>query len=461
MSVSTELTRPIYWAPGGELQPFLRQTTYVWFALALAVCGYGIYRRIRLWRQGREEVCFDQPGRRLMQFMRDVIAQGKVLRARRQRDPKPHSQYAAWMHGLIFYGFLALFFGTSIVGLADYNIVNVYRGWFYAFVTVICEIGGVALFVGLVMGVARRSRLPNEFEHALDYSALYVLLALLVVQGFFIEGLRLAVQPAPVDAVYSFVGALFAKAFPANLSPASSENIYAVLWYSHMLTTMAFVALVPFTRAMHIVTASLNLYTRRLEPMVLLPTMDFENAEAEYFGPQKITDFSWKDLLSFDSCTNCRRCTDICPANAVGKALDPRAVILKLRDSMLVESHFPQRANATAETAAAGNESSTSLLYESGRITHEEIWACTNCGGCVNECPVGINQMRSIMELRRYQTLTLGEVPPAAAKAIENIKQHKNPWGVSAEDRFKWAEGLEIPIITGDSPEVEWLYYVG
>jgi Fe-S oxidoreductase/nitrate reductase gamma subunit len=460
-SVATaELTRQIYWAPSGELAGALHKSTYLWLALAVAVAGWGIYKRVRMWRMGKPEASFDRPFDRTLLFMRYVMAQGKVLRKRRMRSER-HSPYAAWMHGLIFYGFLALVFATTMVAFKEYGIVDLYRGWFYAFTSVVAELGGVALFVGLVMGVMRRSTNnavgghrpqgnEKDFKHALDYSVLYALLAVLTVQGFLIEGMRLAVQENPVDKGWSFVGTAFSWLFPV-MSESVAQNTYAGLWYFHMVTTMAFVAVVPYTRAMHIVTASLNLFTQRLEPRVRLPKMDFENAEAEYFGPQKVLDFSWRDLLDFDSCTECRRCTDICPANAVGKPLDPRQVILKLRDSMLVEAQLPQDKRNAEEN----------YLYESGRITHDEIWACTNCGGCVNECPVGIDQLRAIMQLKRYQTLTLGEVPPSAGKAIENIKQHNNPWGVSHADRFKWAEGLDVPVLTGDSPEVEYLYYVG
>lgn len=458
---TAELTRQIYWSPSGGLADLLHQTTYIWLAVALAVAGYGVYRRVAIWRLGKPEAAFDKPFDRTLLFMRYVMAQGKVLRKRRMRSER-HSSYAAWMHGLIFYGFLALVFATTMVALKEYGIVDLYRGWFYAFTSVVAEVGGLALMVGLVMGVFRRSA-PNEtggrrpegvgkdFQHSMGYTILYALLAILCLQGFLIEGLRLAVQENPPDAGWSFVGSAFALLFPSDMSQTTAENTYAAMWYFHMVTTMAFIAAVPYTRAMHIVTASLNLFTQRLEPKVLLPKMDFENTESEYFGPQKILDFTWRDLLDFDSCTECRRCTDICPANAVGKALDPRQIILKLRDSMLVEAQLP----------SAKRNAEENYLYESGRITHDEIWACTNCGGCVNECPVGIDQLRSIMQLRRYQTLTLGEVPPSAGKAIENIKQHNNPWGVSHADRFKWAEGLDVPVLTGDSPEVEYLYYVG
>lgn len=455
-TVETELTRQIYWSPSGGLNDILHQSVYIWLIIASAVAGYGIWRRVQLWRMGKPEIAFDKPAERMAQFINNVMGQGRVLRARRMRQNKGHSIYAGLMHGLIFYGFMALAFGTFIVGLQDYGIAKLYSGWFYAFVSVVCELGGLGLAVGLFMGIKRRSAQTElngkpEFKHELDYTILYAILLALTVQGFLLEAFRLSVQENPVDGPWSFVGYALSFIFPRQMSTTTANNVYALLWYSHMLTTMGFVATIPYTKAMHIFTASLNLYTQRLEPSVLMPKIDLENAEAEYFGPRQITDFSWKDLLSFDSCTNCRRCTDICPANAVGKALDPREIILKLRDSMLAEAQFPKE-GASAESK---------YLYENGTITSEEIWACTNCGGCVNECPVGIDQLRTIMDLRRYQTLTLGEVPPTAGKAIENIKQHKNPWGVSHADRFKWAEGLDVPVITGDSPEVEYLYYVG
>lgn len=446
----SELTRKVYWAPQGEIASLMHASTYFWLLVAVVVMAYGIRRYVNVWQVGKPEASFDQPWTRLKFFFRYVIGQSRVLRARRNRDPKPRSLLAAWMHGLIFYGFLALFFGTTVVALDDYGILKIYHGWFYAFVSVVCDAGGLALLLGLGLGLLRQKS-NSEIKRTSSYSLLYLFLFLLVLQGFLLEAFRFSVQVDAPDALYSFVGSALASLYPREMSSEAQQNIYAGLWYTHMLTTMAFVACVPYTRAMHIVTSILNLYTQRLEPKVKLPVMDLENADAEYFGPKKITDFTWRDMLDFESCTECYRCTDICPANAVGKSLDPRSIILKLRDSMRVEAQLPTK------TEGKENEG----LYESGIITHDEIWACTNCGGCTNECPVGIDQLRSIMQLRRYQTLSLGEVPAAAGKAIENVKQYGNPWGISASDRFKWADGLDIPVIAGDSPEVEWLYYVG
>jgi Fe-S oxidoreductase/nitrate reductase gamma subunit len=445
-----ELTRTVYWSPSGTLNEILHQSTYVWLVVAAGIFAYGVWRHVKLWRMGKSEIAFDKPLLRIKFFFKNVIAQARVLRARRERDPKPKSFYAAWMHGMIFYGFLALFFGTTIVALKEYGIVDLYHGWFYAFVKVECQLGGIALATGLFMGIIRRSNKNTKFTHSTGYTLVYIFLFLLVIQGFLLQGFRLAFDHNAPDKTWAFFGALLSTLYPKDMNSQTANQVYTGLWYFHMLTTMGFIASTPYTRGMHIVTSILNLYTQRLETTAKLPKMDFEDDSVEYFGARGITDFSWKDLLSFDSCTECRRCTDICPANAVGKPLDPREVILKMRDSMLVEAHFPKDANKE-----------TNHFYESGKITHDEIWACTNCGGCVNECPVGIDQLRTIMQLKRYQTLTLGDLPASAGKAIENIKQYQNPWGLPNKDRFNWADGLDVPVITGDSPEVEYLYYVG
>ncbi len=338
-----QLTRQIYWSPSGGLNDILHLTTYLWLGVALVIFSYGIWKHVILWRAGKPEVCFDRPIERTILFFRNVIAQAKVLRSRRQRDPKPRSIYAAWMHGLIFYGFFALVFGTTIVALKDYHIVDLYHGWFYAFTKVTCQVGGVALAIGLLLGIFRRSDKNLKFSHSLGYTLLYTFLFLLVLQGFFLQGFRLAFDQMATDKQWGFVGYLFSYLYPKNMAPENANMLYTAMWYFHMLTTMAFIATIPYTRALHIVTASLNLYTQRLTPAVMLAKMDFENAEAEYFGARDIRDFTWKDLLSFDSCTECRRCTDICPANAVLKPLDPREIILKMKNSMTVEALFPKQ----------------------------------------------------------------------------------------------------------------------
>jgi nitrate reductase gamma subunit len=183
------------------------------------------------------------------------------------------------MHGLIFYGFFALVFGTTIVALKEYSIVDLYHGWFYAFVKVTCQVGGVALAIGLLMGIIRRSNKSQNFSHSLGYTLLYSFLFLLVIQGFLLQGFRLAFEQNALDAQWAFVGYLASYLFPKDMNPITANGIYTSLWYFHMVTTMAFIAAIPYTRALHIVTATLNLYTQRITPTVFLAKMDFENAE--------------------------------------------------------------------------------------------------------------------------------------------------------------------------------------
>lgn len=208
-----QLTRQIYWSPSGGLNDILHLTTYLWLAIAMFIFAFGVWKHVKLWRAGKSEVCFDKPIDRLILFFRNVIAQAKVLRSRRQRDPKPRSIYAALMHGFIFYGFFALVFGTTIVALKDYHIVDLYHGWFYAFVKVTCQIGGVALAVGLLMGIYRRTNKNENFKHSLGYTLIYSFLFLLVVQGFLLQGFRLAFEENAVDAHWAFVGKLASLLF--------------------------------------------------------------------------------------------------------------------------------------------------------------------------------------------------------------------------------------------------------
>ncbi len=209
MMLSSELTRQVYWSPAGGLLPWVHMSSYFWLVVALFICFWGIYRRIKIWKMGRQEICFDKPLLRLNLFIKNVLGQARVLRKRTQRGMEPKSLWAAIMHGTIFYGFMALVFGTTIVALKEYGIVDLYRGWFYAFVKIICQLGGFALVIGLGMGVFRRSRKPTEFHHGLDYSVMYILLVLLAVQGFVIQGLRLAVEPSAQDKSFAFFGIVF------------------------------------------------------------------------------------------------------------------------------------------------------------------------------------------------------------------------------------------------------------
>ena len=172
--------------------------------------------------------------------------------------------------------------------------------------------------------------------------------------------------------------------------------------------------------------------------------MDFSNEIAETFGLGKVSELSMKERLDTLACVECGRCTEVCPANLAGKPLDPKLIITKMRDILFSQPQDGEDIN----------------LWESPIYSFNELDSCTTCGACMEECPASIEHVQLIMDLKRYKVLTLGELPPAAADATNKIKKNGNPWGISQDDRFKWADGLDVPVIEGGK-KVDYLYYVG
>jgi Fe-S oxidoreductase len=212
---------------------------------------------------------------------------------------------------------------------------------------------------------------------------------------------------------------------------------------------MLFVASLTHSKFFHILIIPINaLLTPARRGAVLLP-MDFANENAETFGLGKISELTSKQRLDTLACVECGRCTQVCPANLADKPLDPKLIITKMRDFM--EYSVDKTPGAPCEKDIWGDNP----LYASN-----ELDACTTCGACMEECPANIEHVQVIMDLKRYKALTLGDLPPAAADAINKIKKNGNPWGIAQEDRFNWAQGIEVPVIeTGK--KVDYLYYVG
>jgi Fe-S oxidoreductase len=230
------------------------------------------------------------------------------------------------------------------------------------------------------------------------------------------------------------------------------ENAVAVFtgaWWAHVVTILAFAVYLPRTKHLHIVTTLPNVYFRSSRPRGALQMIDdIENKET--FGAANIRDFSWKQLLDGYTCTECGRCSDNCPALATGKTLDPQKIVLDIRDQLLREG--PKLlADAKAETTPPAHW---------GETKPDELWACTTCAACVEACPVTIEHIDKIVDMRRSLTLMEGAAPAEAQRAMTNIERAGNPWGEPRETRGDWAQGLEIPTFA-EKPDAEYLYFVG
>ena len=338
-------TRQIYW-----------NISHIWAMYVLllptvAIAVYGIFRHFSSWRRGLPAARFDRPAMRINLLLKHAVAQRRTAR----------NLYAGIFHQFISYGFVVLTIATTVVALdADFGTA-IMRGNFYLyFQSFTVDLFGALVLLGVAMAAARRYlKRPKKLVYTNE--ATLILLAILVIclQGFLVEGWRIAATNDPWGA-WSPFGNLIARASRPLMSVATLHWAHRGTWWFHLAVSFGFIAWLPYTKMMHVITAPLNIYTANLAPLgASLKNIDFEKTES--FGVNSLDGFTWKDLLDLDACTECGRCTAVCPANAVGKELSPRDIILELRDLKNFEfriSNFGLRNEAlpaNAESSAARN----------------------------------------------------------------------------------------------------------
>ena len=384
-------------------------------------------------------------------FFRTIFFQGKIGR----------SKAVGLTHALIFYGFVILWIATDLVAIHADTPFKIYQGTLYIVVSFLADIAGLMILAGLAAAFYRRYIMRPDYLSATRPNRelyMYSMLLALVLLGYLLEALRIEgtrnaflageqVLFSMKEKVWSPVGWILADVVHSlNWTEETLVSIWQGTWFIHMVNTMAFVALIPYSKFSHMFFIPLNaLVTPKRRGAVLSP-MDFEDESAETFGLGKLSELTSKNKLDLLACVECGRCTQVCPAKDAGKPLDPKLIITKIRD--LSESIHSQK----KDDADLWNDN---RLYQAN-----ELDACTTCGACMEECPAEIEHVNLIMEAKRYKTLTLGEIPPTAADTTNKIKVNGNPWGISQEDRFNWADGMEVPVID-PLKEVDYLYYVG
>jgi Fe-S oxidoreductase/nitrate reductase gamma subunit len=466
--------------------------------LSLIVGLNGILRRSELWLAGNPAPEYTGSWlSRLDDLIQCGVFQKKVVRGK---------SGTAVAHLLVYLGFLVLTFTTTMVFIHHDLGIRIYQGAFYLWVTVFSDIFGVLLLGGVLFFGYRRHVLHADgasFSRNEDY--ILAMLALMVVQGYILEGLRVYVTNDPW-APYSPVGWVVAKGV-WFLTNDQARSIHFLTWWFHTLTVYTFVALFPYTKFFHIFSSPLNLFFSRTErPKGALPfTGDIqalmESGEEFSIGLGTIKDYTWKNLLDLDACTQCGRCQDVCPAYLSGKPLSPKWMILDTRNhayslhaiGALGESKLPKAAVKLDQTLSAqvllpfnavrseegrfvadgAYRAQNPLVQKSVRtlgssadaiisgdvIDPDVFWSCNTCMACVEACPVGINHVDQIVGNRRHMTVMEGKIPHEAQATLRSLESRGNPYG-PAEDRIQWLKGLDVPMLQpGDS--VDYLYWVG
>lgn len=433
MESSLELTREIMW----NIPTWMKISMYAMLAVATGVFLKGLHEKYVFVMQGKSFKELLPKELNFANLLKTIFFQGKVTR----------SPVVAVYHTLIFWGFITLLIATEFVAVHADTPFKIFKGPVYQIVSLIADIGGLAVLLGIAVAFWRRYIKKPDYLSATKPKQelfMYGMLIVLIVIGYALEGIRLHGTGMPIEEkIWSPIGWMVANSIHGfGLGDDTWANIYRVMWFFHMANTMFFVAVIPYTKFFHILAIPVSAIITPPRRGGVMNPMDFNNENAETFGLGKTSELTVKERFDTLACVECGRCTQVCPANLADKPLNPKTIVTKMRDTLLA------------------NPGQDVNLWENPLYASNELDSCTTCGACMEECPSNIEHVQIIMDLKRYKALTLGDLPPAAADATNKVKKNGNPWGIAQEDRFNWAQGLDVPVIEAGK-KVDFLYYVG
>jgi Fe-S oxidoreductase/nitrate reductase gamma subunit len=440
---------------GGIPSP-LRLAFYVVTPLLIVAAGFLFWERVRNYERGapdRRATTAKNVGRRLRDFRAGMYMQTLL------RDPA-----AGVMHSMIYFGFLILFGVTTVLEI-DHQMpesAKFLHGGVYQGFAAVGDAAGVVFLVGICWALVRRYvqrpyriRIKTKPEHAVILGMFFVL----AITGFATEMVRIALEGRPAFEKWSFIGYPL-SALVDSAAPSTLDTWHQLLWCVHVAAFLTFLLVLPITMLRHMFTSPLNMYLRdRDRPKGAMRAMpNLTETELETFGASTVEDFTWKQLLDTDACTMCGRCTSVCPAHATGKPLDPREIVLKTGEVMAATGNPPVPPPIGVDPEITISADS---LFE--RITAEEIWSCTSCKACDEICPVNIEILDKILDMRRYLSLMESNFPTELGNAYRSMENQSNPWGMNQGERADWARGLDDVVIVDGSEALdhEYLYWVG
>lgn len=430
---------------------------------ALAVFARQAQRLVRWLKLAKPEDRTDHPDIRTKNFLLIGLAQSKIL-----REP-----LGGMMHALVFWGFCVLGLGT-----VEIMIQGLYTPFTWdvilprlLYVPYVFSQEIFAVFVLLPVGYLLYRRLvikPRRFTVDAVHSGEAVLI-LSVIATLMVTLLLVFVGDAKqpgADMGGRVITSMLLPLF-GGMSAETAHTMARVSWWIHALGILWFLNHLPKSKHLHVLSSLINVWfsnTSGPGRVGAMRPMDLEAEDAEQFGASDIEHLTWKNLLDGYSCTECGRCTASCPANLTGKLLSPRMIVVKTRARLTEKASV---LDAVAESGGTATEEQQAVLDKKlldGWISEEELWACTSCRACVQECPVSIDHLDIINELRRDLVLMESRFPEEIQPALTSLERNGSPWAFSAADREKWTEGLNIRTMAemaaeGEKPDI--LFWVG
>ncbi|SFL93362.1 (Fe-S)-binding protein [Pelosinus propionicus] len=421
-----------------------------WMCSTFGFMAYMIYRRYRNTLHGKPDNRYDRIGDRLKYFLTNVVGQDKVL-----QDP-----ISGLSHVMIMWGFIVLGFGAfnlAVEGL--FGIPVPFIGDNLIFIG-LKELFLLLVYIGVIVAVLRRTVWkPERIENSTEAFVILGLISLIVTGDLLYNGANFALGENAGIRSAAFFGNLVSGLLVGN-EPDTLQRLANGAWWMHFLAMGLMGLLIPGSKHLHLAFAPVNAIWHTLRPKGSLTTVDFEDETAETFGVNKLEEFTWKQLFDTYTCVRCGRCTEQCPAFRTGKALDPRALHVELRDHMEEKIPLLEKLKADGEHKTEFTEAEQATLDKmivDGIFSEEFIWSCTTCRACEQACPVSNEHVQKIIDLRRYKVMSEAKIPKDVLNAF-NCYKSGNPWKLPRSSRGDWMKGLDVPLW---SKEADYLLYVG
>ncbi|MBX7220805.1 MAG: (Fe-S)-binding protein [Blastocatellia bacterium] len=424
---------------------------------------------------GKPENRLDNLGARIKNMLIVALAQKKIL-----RDPG-----AGFLHLFVFWGFMVLTVGTVEVILEGFYTpftevavehVPLAKSTIYPLLTIMQEFFGILVLLAAVILIFRRYvNPPKRFSGAemkpdsrMDATVILSLIITLMVTMFIANGLHPTTIATEV-AMRPVAGQVL-KLFGGNPATKTNTIIFEAAWWVHIAVVFGFLNYLPYSKHLHVLTSVPNVLFSSLGSSGHLTKMNLEDENAEFFGVSDIDHLTWKQLFDGLTCTECGRCTSVCPANNTGKPLSPRKIMMDIRDRLwdkgpvLVAQGGKNDAGAEGSQDEKTKEILAERLISEKFITPEELWSCTTCQACVHECPVNIEHVPTIVDMRRYLVLTEADFPGELQTLFTNLENKYSPWAFSHSARADWSEGMNIKTMSmaqAQGEDIEVLFWVG
>lgn len=408
--------------------------------VTFAIFGKGIYDRYRLWKVGAPEKRPESWLKGIVRFIDNSLLHLRIL-----RETVP-----GVMHLLLFSAFAVCALGTLSVAVTEDLNIPLFYGWYYLILSLAMDILGFAALIGIAIAFWRRymTTTPGLDNQLTDLVSLGLLKAIFVT-GFLLEGLRIALLGDPWF-MWNPVGWLVSLPF-AGLDKALLKTLHVTTWWIHLFFSFGFIAYIPYSKFFHIITGPFNQILAKDKACTALTPLNMEDESIEQFGVAQIQQFTWKQLLDGDACIRCGRCEVNCPAHLTDKPLSPKKLIQDLNQHLNEQGPVLLKGNMKEEDAK---------MLVPDVIEEETIWACTTCGSCEEQCPVFVEHVEKIIDMRRNLMMMESNFPHEAQAVFKGMERYGNPWGIGRGEADWIGKELQIQSLS-ENKDVEYLYFVG